>query len=81
MFDKAVVALDLEKCYETIGLEVIWLIGMVLGFPRDILDMALRMFAAPRVIVKEQACSEPAENYNSLPAGSRLANRIVKMLL
>ena len=77
-FASALAALDIEKCYEKVALDLIWILGLVWNFPPRVLALALEAFAFERVIVLDGAVSQKSAPTNGLPSGSRFANRIKK---
>ena len=75
------IMLDLVKCYEYISHNLLWLLGFLWDAPVRLLVLALEIYSAPRVIVLGQAYSRQVESSCRLTAGSRFANRFLKLVL
>ncbi|CAK0811655.1 unnamed protein product [Prorocentrum cordatum] len=73
--------MDLEKAYEYVALNLIWILGMVQQAPMSVLALFLESYAFPRAVRKGQAVADLICTHVGLPAGSKYANRFLKMVL
>ena len=73
--------IDLVKAYEYVGLNLIWRAARMLRAPLDIVALSLQAFSAPRAIKVGGAFSVAVRTTNGLPAGSKFANRFLKIIL
>ncbi|CAK0894942.1 unnamed protein product, partial [Prorocentrum cordatum] len=73
--------MDLEKAYEYVALNLIWILGMVQQAPMSVLALSLESYAFPRAVRKGQAVADAICTHVGLPAGSKYANRFLKIVL
>eukprot|EP00973_Karenia_brevis_P059268 8250120-Karenia_brevis.AAC.1 len=73
--------IDLAKAYEHIGLNLLWLLSVFWQCPLDLVALALEAYSAPRALKVGQAHSRLVQTSKGLPAGSKYANRFLKVIL
>ena len=72
---------DLAKAYEKVHLNLLWLLGVAMHMPLVALMLALENYYGIRYIRIEEACSEGTQTIVGLIAGSKFANRFLKLVL
>ncbi|CAK0841362.1 unnamed protein product [Prorocentrum cordatum] len=72
---------DLEKAYEYVALNLIWIFGLVQHAPMSVLALSLESYAFPRAVRKGHAVADAICTYVGLPAGSKYASRFLKIVL
>ena len=72
---------DLEKAYEMVPLENVWMAGLKTHFPPDILRLELEAFAAARTAVVNKACAEPVLTLSALVVGASCATDCLFLIL
>jgi hypothetical protein len=80
-FSSGTALLDLAKAYEYVSLNMLWTAAIFWGCPLDIIGLALELYAAPRRIQSGGAFSDAFATMCGLPAGSKYANKLLKILL
>ena len=71
----------LAKAYEKVHLNLLWLLGVITGMPLVVLMLALENYFGIRYIRLETACSDGTRTIVGLVAGSKFANRLLKLVL
>ena len=80
-FESVTGLMDLEKAYEYVSLNLLRIMAWVQNAPLSVIALALESYSADRTVKKEQAMSNLVATLQGLPAGSKYANRMLKMLL
>ena len=72
---------DLVKAYEMVPPENVWMAGLKLHFPPDILRLELEAFAAARTVVVGHAFADPVQSRSALVAGGSFATDCLFLVL
>ena len=79
--ESASALVDLVKAFEMVKLELVWMAGLRLHFPPDILRLTMETFALARRLVLDSAVADPVHTLSAVLAGSSFATDALFILL